>query len=98
MLVVKTKTEENGSHANQTWPDGVAIPDGYAVVPDDLTCENFPFGEIAVDEIGGVLTVVGWKPLPIPEIPEPEPQAPPDDKDAKIAALEREIFKLKGGF
>lgn len=77
MRIVEIKALDNGAHNNQTI-DGVFenIPDGYAVVPDDKECENFPFGEVKVEEIDGVMTVTEWIPGVIPEpepMPEPEP-------------------------
>lgn len=79
MRIVKIKALDNGAHNNQTI-DGVfnVIPDGYAVIPDDMICDNFPFGEVKAEEIDGVMTVTEWIPgtLPEPEpIPEPEPTA-----------------------
>ena len=79
MRIVEIKALDNGAHNNQTI-DGVftVIPDGYAVIPDDMICENFPFGEVKAEEINGVMTVTEWiaGELPEPEpIPEPEPTA-----------------------
>lgn len=79
MRIVEIKALDNGAHNNQTI-DGVfkVIPDGYAVIPDDMVCENFPFGEVKVEEIDGVPTVTEWIPGVIPEpepMPEPEPTA-----------------------
>lgn len=79
MRIVEIKALENGAHRNQTI-DGVfeIIPDGFAVIPDDMECENFPFGEVKAEEIDGVMTVTEWiagtRPEPEP-MPEPEPTA-----------------------
>lgn len=61
MRIVEIKALENGAHNNQTI-NGVlsVIPDGYAVIPDDMTCDNFPFGEVKAEEIYGVMTVTEW--------------------------------------
>lgn len=77
MRIVKIKALENGAHNNQTI-DGVLtrIPDGYAVIPDDMPCENFPFGEVKAAEVDGIMTVTKWIPGTIPE-PEPMPEAEP---------------------
>ncbi len=77
MRIVEIKALDNGAHNNQTI-DGVfsVIPDGYAVIPDDMECENFPFGEVKAEEIDGIMTVTEWIPGVIPEpepMPEPEP-------------------------
>lgn len=77
MRIVEIKALDNGAHNNQTI-DGVftVIPDGYAVIPDDMICENFPFGEVKTEEIDGVMTVTEWVPGVIPE-PEPMPELEP---------------------
>ena len=77
MRIIEIKTLENGSHRNQTG-NFKNIPDGWAVIPDDMECENFPFGKITTKNIDGVMTVTRWTAgtLPEPEpIPEPEPTA-----------------------
>ena len=54
------------------------VPEGWAVIPENMECENFPFGEVEVAEVNGVMTVTKWTPgvMPEPEpIPEPESEA-----------------------
>lgn len=81
MRIVEIKALENGAHRNQTINGALAnIPDGYAVIPDDMICDNFPFGEVKAEEIDGVMTVTEWIAGEIPEEPEPEP-APEDQTD-----------------
>ena len=43
--IIEITPLENGAHRNQT---GVFfdIPEGWAVIPDDMETPNFPFGEI----------------------------------------------------
>lgn len=73
MRIIEIQALENGAHRNQIG-DFVAIPDGFAVIPDDMETPNFPFGEVTVEEIDGVMTVTSWKAGEMPEpIPEPEP-------------------------
>ena len=36
------------------------IPNGWAIIPDNIVTENFPIGEIEVEEIDGVATVTRW--------------------------------------
>ena len=77
MRIIEIKTLSNGSHRNQTG-NFKTIPNGYAVIPDNLETQNFPFGEIETEEIDGVMTVTNWVAGEIPEvepIPEPEPTA-----------------------
>ena len=77
MRIVEIKALDNGAHNNQTINGVLAnIPEGYAVIPDDMECENFPFGEVKAEEIDGVMTVTEWIPGEIPE-PMPEAEAEP---------------------
>ena len=86
MRAIEIAALSNGAHRNQT---GLSVlPDGWAVIPDDMVCENFPFGEVTAAEIDGVMTVTGWIPGTMPEpAPEPEPE-PPTDIEARLSALE----------
>lgn len=78
MRLIEIEALENGCHRNQTIHGGeIPVPDGWAVIPDDMVCENFPFGEVAAEEIDGVMTVTKWTPGEIPE-PEPEPIPEPE--------------------
>lgn len=74
MQMLEIKALDNGAHRNQTY-HGV-LPDGWAVIPDGMELENFPFGEVEAEEINGVMTVTKWTPGTRPEpepVPEPEP-------------------------
>ena len=73
MRILEIKALENGSHRNQESDYFETIPDGYAVIPDDMSTPNFPFGEVTTKEIEGVVTVTKWTPGTIPE-PEPTPE------------------------
>ena len=70
--IVEIAALENGAHRNQTGNLPV-IPVGWAVIPDDMECENFPFGEVTTEEIDGVMTVTRWTAGEIPPV-EPEPE------------------------
>ena len=59
MTIIEIKTLENGSHRNATG-EFTIIPEGWAVIPDDIKCENFPFGEATTEEVDGVMTVTNW--------------------------------------
>lgn len=87
MLIVLIEANELGGHDNNFINGSLGfIPEGWAVVPADMVCENFPFGEVEVAEIDGVMTVTKWTPgvMPEPEpIPEPEePKSVWDELDA----------------
>lgn len=71
MRMIEIAALENGAHRNQTH-HGV-LPDGWAVIPDNMDTENFPFGEVEVAEVNGVMTVTKWTPGVMPE-PDPVPE------------------------
>jgi hypothetical protein len=71
MRKIEIKPLDNGSHRNQTATFSV-LPEGWAVIPDDMETPNFPFGEIEIEEIDGVMTVTKWTAGVIPETEEPE--------------------------
>ena len=74
MRIIEISALDNGAHRNQSGTFSV-IPEGWAVIPDELSTKNFPFGEVEVAEINGVMTVTKWTPvvMPEPEPIEPEP-------------------------
>lgn len=67
MRIIEIKALENGAHRNQTSDYIPAIPEGYAVIPDEMELKNFPFGEVEVEEIDGIMTVKKWVPGIAPE-------------------------------
>ena len=88
MRIVEIAALDNMAHRNQTISGTVTPPDGWAVIPDSMTTENFPFGSLEAENIDGVMTVTSWTPGAIPE-PEPEPEPEPTAED-RISALEAE--------
>lgn len=85
MRAIEIAALSNGAHRNQT---GLSVlPDGWAVIPDDMVCENFPFGDLSVEEIDGVMTVTSWIPGTMPE-PEPVTEPEPATLEDRVAALE----------
>lgn len=70
MKMIEIATLDNGAHRNQTFNG--SLPDGWAIVPTDLETANFPFGEVTIKEIDGLMTVTEWTPGTIPEPDEPE--------------------------
>lgn len=77
MTIIKIEPYDNGGHDNQTSSIDFAPPEGYAILPEEVgtpeTLENYPFGEVTVEDRDGVPTVTSWTSLPIPE-----PEAPPE--------------------
>ena len=76
MRIVEIHSHPNGAHRNQLLKNTSFLPDGWAMVPDDMDVPNFPFGDIEAQEINGVMTVTKWMPM---DIPEPEPAPDPDE-------------------
>jgi len=74
MRIIEIAALDNGAHRNQSGGLSV-VPDGWAIIPVDMVCENFPFGEIEVAEVNGVATVTKWTAgvMPEPDPVDPEP-------------------------
>jgi len=72
MRIIKIEPSAVESHDSVTGMFST-IPEGWAVIPEGMECENFPFGEVTAEEINGVMTVTSWTPG---EMPEPEPIVP----------------------
>ena len=45
MRIIEIKAFDNGGHRNQTGNFNT-IPEGWAVIPDEMETPNFPFGEV----------------------------------------------------
>lgn len=75
MRIIRIEPDEYGSHQDQTINIPIRVPEGWALIPPGfgtpVTLENYPFGEVTVEDQDGVPTVTGWTPLPIqePEVP-----------------------------
>lgn len=89
MKIVEIVALDNGAHRNQSG-NFQSIPDGWAIIPDDMNCENFPFGEVEAEEINGVMTVTKWT---AGVMPEPEPVEHIKTAEERITELE-EIIAL----
>ena len=89
MQIIEIAALKNGAHNNQTiygvYPDTFPVPDGWAVIPDDMETPTFPFGSITVDDSTPPM-VTSWTPLPIPE-PEPAPEPEPTTDEVLNALL-----------
>lgn len=82
MHIIRIYKHENGGHDNQTSSVDFPVPEGWAIVPEEVgtpeTMENYPFGDLTVEDRDGVPTVTGWTPgvvPPSPPLPTPEPSA-----------------------
>lgn len=88
MLIVEIVALENGAHRNQKadYLTAANLPNGWAIVPDDMTIPNtFPFVDIIVE--GNTVTSMTAGVVPTPE-PEPEPGPTTEER---IAALEEQV-------
>lgn len=100
MRIIEIAALSNGAHNNQT--GGIDfLPPGWAVIPENMELENFPFGDVTVEEIDGIPTVTGWAPGTLPD-PEPVPVPPPgptaqDDIDAMLVDHEYRLALLELG-
>lgn len=73
MRIVEIQALDNGAHRNQTVSGAVAVPDGWAEIPADVSIpETFPFVELAVEGSKVVSMTAGVVPDPEPQ-PEPNP-------------------------
>ena len=59
MRLIEIKQLENGAHLNQTISALSTIPEGWAVIPEDMVCANFPFGEVTAEEVAVEKEVIG---------------------------------------
>ena len=95
MRIIEIAPLSNGAHRNQTIDNGyyfAKLPAGWAVIPADVETPSFPFGEVEVAEIDGVMTVTKWIPgeMPEPE-PVPEPEQEPNVWDELDAAYQEGV-------
>lgn len=86
MQIIKIEAFENGGHDNQSW-DGIIPPEGYAIIPDGMQLDNFPFGEVEVKEANGILVVVKWIPGVMPET---ETSGPTTQEDIDSMLIDHE--------
>ena len=74
MRMVEIKALQSGAHRNQTTSSIIDLPNGWAVIPEGMELENFPFGEVTAKKVGDVMTVTGWVAGEMPEIEPVEEQ------------------------
>ena len=59
MTIIEIEALSNGSHRNHTGNIN-PIPEGWAVIPEGMETPNFPFGDVEVKKVDGVMTVTKW--------------------------------------
>ena len=66
MKIIEIVAFSNGAHRNQTGNFSI-VPEGWAIVPDNMETPNFPFGNITIDNQTPPV-VTSWTQLPIPKL------------------------------
>ena len=100
MRIIEIRALSNGAHNNQTIngvsTDTFPVPDGWAILPDDMETQNFPFGSITVDETQTTPVVTSWTPLPIPEPEKPTPTQQRENayNTQKIISFDGEVLTV----
>lgn len=92
MNLIQIAALENGAHANRCTPWENAVPDGWALIPEEMELpQSYPFVDIEVADVDGVPTVTALTPREMPAAPaEPEPTL-----EQQVAALQDENTQLK---
>lgn len=96
MQIIEIKSLDNGSHRNQIG-NFKNIPDGFAIIPDDMILDNFPFGKLQYRTINGIKTVTSWEALPIPEVEKTTKEAAPTFEE-RLSKIESVFEKIKERF
>ena len=91
MRIIEIAPLDNGARRNQSGSLSF-VPYGWAVIPDDMTCENFPFGDVEVSSINGVMTVTRWIPGELPVV-EPDISAQIAELKAQLETTDYRIIK-----
>lgn len=71
MRLIEVNALENGAHDNMTVFDTIPVPEGWAIIPDDMEIpETFPF--VIIEYVDGVVTKMIAGEVPPEPTPEPE--------------------------
>lgn len=85
MRLIKIASEENGGHSNQTINGKIPVPDGWAIIPEEMEVpESFPF--VGVEAQDGVVTRL---------TPGVVPEAEPEQKET--VSTEDVLKSILGG-
>lgn len=94
MKLIEIKALDNGAHNNQTIDGVIPVPEGWAVIPDDMQIpDTFPFVNIEVEGNQVVYMTAGT--LPEPEQEPDEDPAPTQEE--RITDLEEALALLLSG-
>lgn len=101
MRIIQIQTNANGAHAYQSVDKLTKLPNGWAVIPDNMETPNLPYGDVEVEEICGIPTVATWTPREMPIVKEmPEVEAEPtaqEDTDTMLVDHEYRLTLLELG-
>lgn len=84
MRIIEIQALENGSHRNQI---GIfnTVPAGYAKIPDDMNIPaTFPFVDIEVEDIDGIMTVTD---MTVGIVPDPEQISPAEQRELSYETM-----------
>lgn len=88
MTIIELAPLKNGAHRNQTTSGLLPVPDGWAVIPEEMAIpETFPF--VGLEAQAGIVTA-----LTPGTVPKPESESIPS-MDARVTKLENENKLLK---
>ena len=92
MKIIKIVPYDNGAHGNQTSSGAFPVPDGFALIPDDMPIpDTFPFVDIMVEgydpPVVTSMTAGVAPPVPEPEST-PEPMNELEQLHAEVAVLQ----------
>lgn len=88
MIIIELAPLKNGAHRNQTTSGLLPVPNGWAVIPEEMALpETFPF--VGVEAQAGIVTA-----LTPGTVPKPESESIPTMGE-RMEKLENENSKLK---
>lgn len=86
MQIIKIEPCENGAHENRSTPWSAEVPDGWALVPENLSLpDSYPFVTLTVSDVEGVATVTAMEAAECPAFDPPEE---PPTMEEQLAALQ----------
>lgn len=98
MKIIKIEPYENGAHANQTSSSTFPVPDGYALIPDNMLIpDTFPFVDIEVEGDNPPI-VAKMTAGVVPPTPEPSVDERVAELKANLSATDYQAIKYAEGW
>ena len=98
MKIIKIEPYDNGAHANQTSSATFPVPDGYALIPDDMPIpDTFPFVDIEVEGYDPPV-VTSMTSGVIPPPPDPSPAIRIAELKANLSTTDYQAIKYAEGW